>query len=147
MWHFLAVRRFLNVCFNTVLLWNRGSITPVSHLSVCLSETNFLFSEYKKRLASLSAKWRAPFRQRDERLRVFSSPSSNTEKRRVINTYRHKKWYSDILENSLRLAHVLTDGMTDAKSFTKPKLKRTTCHVHKQYTQTKHLYFWLRCKS
>lgn len=29
-------------------------------------------------LASLSAKWRAPFRQREERLRVFSSPSSNT---------------------------------------------------------------------
>lgn len=29
-------------------------------------------------LTSLSAKWRAPFRQREERLRVFSSPSSNT---------------------------------------------------------------------
>lgn len=35
-------------------------------------------------LASLSAKWRAPFRQREERLRVFSSPSSNTAEMRDI---------------------------------------------------------------
>lgn len=35
-------------------------------------KSNMLYS------TSLSAKWRAPFRQREERLRVFSSPSSNT---------------------------------------------------------------------
>ena len=35
-----------------------------------------------KGLASLSAKWRAPFRQSEERLRVFSSPSSNTAERK-----------------------------------------------------------------
>lgn len=35
-------------------------------------------------LASLSAKWRAPFRQREERLRVFSSPSSNTAEKRDL---------------------------------------------------------------
>lgn len=51
-------------------------------------------------LASLSAKWRAPFRQREERLKVFSSPSSNTaEMRETIrllyvgqestNTHKH----------------------------------------------------------
>lgn len=34
-------------------------------------------------LTSLSAKWRAPLRQREERLKVFSSPSSNTAETRV----------------------------------------------------------------
>lgn len=41
-------------------------------------------------LTSLSAKWRAPFRQREERLRVFSSPSSNTadETEKSVRTLR-----------------------------------------------------------
>lgn len=89
-------------------------------------------------LTSLSAKWRAPFRQRDERLRVFSSPSSNTAETRDEKRLKHRREMDPL--HLIRLQTSTDSRIQQLMRSNDPKHRNKRTSLSFYRSQNKHRY-------